>query len=103
MARGKAREVREVRKTSLACEVKKAAWACQQFTPSRDNGAVRSLPVTPDVLDENVPREIARQGGVKPYPAHAVLINEGDEADSSTSSSAAESRSTRPTPRARKS
>ena len=26
-------------------------------------------------------REIAHKGGVRPYPAHAVLINEGDAAD----------------------
>lgn len=37
--------------------------------------------VTPDVLDQGLLREIARQGGVKPYPAHAVLINEGDTSD----------------------
>jgi len=43
---------------------------------------VRPVPVTPDVLNESLLREIARQGGVKPYPAHSVLINEGDEADS---------------------
>ena len=38
--------------------------------------------VTPDVLDPGLLRDIARQGGVKPYPAHAVLINEGDSSDS---------------------
>lgn len=43
---------------------------------------MRSPPVTPDVLDEGLLREIARQGGVKPYPAQAVLINEGDASDS---------------------
>ena len=38
--------------------------------------------VTPEVLDAGLLRDIARQGGVKPYPAHAVLINEGDSSDS---------------------
>ena len=32
-------------------------------------------------LHEAVLREIAAQGSIKRYPAHAVLINEGDEAD----------------------
>jgi CRP/FNR family cyclic AMP-dependent transcriptional regulator len=43
---------------------------------------VRSLPVTPDALDEAILREIAREGGIKLYPANAVLINEGDATDS---------------------
>jgi len=43
---------------------------------------MRAVPVTPDVLDPGLLREIARQGGVKPYPAQAVLINEGDASDS---------------------
>ena len=43
---------------------------------------MRTPPVTPDVLDPGLLREIAMQGGVKPYPAQAVLINEGDSADS---------------------
>ena len=38
--------------------------------------------ITPDVLDPGLLREIAMQGGVKAYPAQAVLINEGDLADS---------------------
>jgi len=38
--------------------------------------------VTADVLDEVLLREIAQQGGIKPYPANAVLINEGDASDS---------------------
>ncbi len=37
---------------------------------------------TPDMLDDHLVREIARRGGVKPYPANAVLINEGDTNDS---------------------
>jgi len=37
--------------------------------------------VTADVLDLDLLREIARQGGVRSYPAHAVLINEGDTSD----------------------
>ncbi len=43
---------------------------------------MRAPPVTPDVLDPGLLREIAKQGGVKPYPSQAVLINEGDSADS---------------------
>ena len=43
---------------------------------------MRSRSVTPDVLDQALLREIAHQGGVKPYPAQAVIINEGDAADS---------------------
>ena len=43
---------------------------------------MRAAPVTPDVLDPGLLREIAMQGGVKPYPANAVLINEGDSSDS---------------------
>jgi CRP/FNR family cyclic AMP-dependent transcriptional regulator len=38
--------------------------------------------VTPDVLDLDLLREIARRGGVKTYPANAILINEGDTTDS---------------------
>ena len=43
---------------------------------------MRAAPVTPDVLDPGLLREIAKQGGVKPYPAQAILINEGDSGDS---------------------
>jgi len=43
---------------------------------------MRKPPVTPDVLDVGLLRDIARQGGVKPYPSYAVLINEGDSSDS---------------------
>ena len=43
---------------------------------------MRSPVATPDVLDDHLLREIARRGGVKPYPAHAILINEGDTSDS---------------------
>ncbi|MEO6362806.1 MAG: Crp/Fnr family transcriptional regulator [Caldimonas sp.] len=42
---------------------------------------MRAPPVTPDVLDPGLLREIAMRGGVKPYPAQAVLINEGDASD----------------------
>ena len=38
--------------------------------------------VTPDVLPEGLLREIARRGGVRPYRANTVLINEGDTTDS---------------------
>jgi CRP/FNR family transcriptional regulator, cyclic AMP receptor protein len=37
--------------------------------------------VTADVLDFDLLREIARQGGVRSYPTNAVLINEGDTSD----------------------
>jgi CRP/FNR family cyclic AMP-dependent transcriptional regulator len=43
---------------------------------------MRSKEATADVLDEALLREIARQGGIKTYPAHSMLINEGDSADS---------------------
>jgi CRP/FNR family cyclic AMP-dependent transcriptional regulator len=36
----------------------------------------------PQVLKDSLLREIAAQGGVKRYPAGAVIINEGDVADS---------------------
>jgi CRP/FNR family cyclic AMP-dependent transcriptional regulator len=63
-------------------EVRKAVSGCEKFTSPRHNPGVRTAPVTPDVLDELLLREIARQGGIKPYPAHAILINEGDSSDS---------------------
>ena len=34
-----------------------------------------------DALDQPLLQRIAAQGGVKRYPAHAVIINEGDSAD----------------------
>ena len=43
---------------------------------------MRRSTVTPDVLDLELLREIARRGGVKSYPANAILINEGDTSDS---------------------
>jgi CRP/FNR family cyclic AMP-dependent transcriptional regulator len=43
---------------------------------------MRPPAVTPDVLDEGLLREIARRGGVRSYPMHAILINEGDTTDS---------------------
>jgi len=43
---------------------------------------VRPPQVTADVLDFDLLREIAHQGGVRSYPANAVLINEGDTSDS---------------------
>jgi CRP/FNR family cyclic AMP-dependent transcriptional regulator len=42
---------------------------------------MRTTQVTADVLDSELLREIARQGGVRSYPANAVLMNEGDESD----------------------
>jgi CRP/FNR family cyclic AMP-dependent transcriptional regulator len=43
---------------------------------------MRAPAATPDVLDEGLLREIARRGGVRTYPTQAILINEGDAADS---------------------
>ena len=43
---------------------------------------MRTPQVTADVLDFELLREIAHQGGVRSYPANAVLINEGDTSDS---------------------
>jgi CRP/FNR family cyclic AMP-dependent transcriptional regulator len=43
---------------------------------------MRRSTVTPDVLDLELLREIARRGGVRAYPANAILINEGDTSDS---------------------
>jgi len=37
--------------------------------------------LTADVLDQELLRDIARRGGVKRYPANAILINEGDTSD----------------------
>ena len=37
---------------------------------------------TSDTLDDALLREIAGKGGIKRYPAHAILINEGDSSDS---------------------
>lgn len=39
-------------------------------------------PAGPDALHDELLREIAARGNVKQYPAHAVIINEGDAADS---------------------
>ena len=33
---------------------------------------------TADTLDDALLREIAGKGGIKRYPAQAILINEGD-------------------------
>ena len=42
---------------------------------------MRTPPVTADVLDPGLLREIARRGGVRSYPAQSILINEGDASD----------------------
>jgi CRP/FNR family transcriptional regulator, cyclic AMP receptor protein len=39
-------------------------------------------PADPSILKEAVLRQIAAQGGVKRYPANAVIIHESDDADS---------------------
>ena len=41
-----------------------------------------TTPPSPDPLHDDLLREIAARGNVKQYPAHAVIINEGDAADS---------------------
>jgi CRP/FNR family cyclic AMP-dependent transcriptional regulator len=43
---------------------------------------MRSSSATPAVLDDELLREIASQGGVHHFPANAVLISEGDSSDS---------------------
>jgi CRP/FNR family transcriptional regulator, cyclic AMP receptor protein len=63
-------------------EVRKAVIRCEKFTLPSHNPQVRTAPVTADVLDELLLREIAQQGGIRPYPANAVLISEGDSSDS---------------------
>jgi CRP/FNR family cyclic AMP-dependent transcriptional regulator len=40
-----------------------------------------ALPATLDALDQQLLRAISEQGGIKRFPAHAVIINEGDTAD----------------------
>ncbi len=42
---------------------------------------VRKAAATVDVLDDSVLRSIAARGGVRTYPAHAVLVNEDDRSD----------------------
>jgi CRP/FNR family cyclic AMP-dependent transcriptional regulator len=38
-------------------------------------------PATPDVLDDQLLRAVAARGGVRAYPAHAVLVTEEDRSD----------------------
>jgi CRP/FNR family transcriptional regulator, cyclic AMP receptor protein len=38
--------------------------------------------VSPDILQEDLLRAIAITGGIKTFPANAIIINEGDETDS---------------------
>jgi CRP/FNR family transcriptional regulator, cyclic AMP receptor protein len=47
----------------------------------RQNPGVTSPTADAKVLNDSLLREIASTGGVKRYPANAVLINEGDVAD----------------------
>jgi CRP/FNR family cyclic AMP-dependent transcriptional regulator len=72
----------DLRRGDGARHVQKATGGCGIFTPGRDNAGMRSAVATLDVLDEALLREIAARGGVKTYPAHAVLITEGDDSDS---------------------
>jgi len=41
----------------------------------------RPAPATPDALDDDLLRAIAGRGGVRSYPAHAVLVTEDDRSD----------------------
>ena len=43
---------------------------------------MHDAPLTVEALSDSLLREIAAQGGLRRFPAHAVLINEGDVADS---------------------
>ena len=52
------------------------------FTAAHQNRAVRTPPATPAVLSDELLREIASQGGMRHFPAHAIFINEGDASDS---------------------
>jgi CRP/FNR family transcriptional regulator, cyclic AMP receptor protein len=47
----------------------------------RQNPGVTSPTADAKLLNDSLLREIASTGGVRRYPAHAVLINEGDVAD----------------------
>lgn len=40
-----------------------------------------AAPTSPEILDDALLREIAAQGGVRRFPAHSILINEGDASD----------------------
>ncbi len=62
-------------------EVQKTSAASAIFTP-RDNRDVSAPTPTSDTLDDALLREIANKGGIKRYPAQAILINEGDSGDS---------------------
>ena len=50
--------------------------------PARDNRGVPAPTSRADTLDDALLREIAGKGGIKRYPAQAILINEGDASDS---------------------
>jgi CRP/FNR family cyclic AMP-dependent transcriptional regulator len=43
---------------------------------------MHNVPLTVEVLSDSLLREIAAQGGLRRFPPHAILINEGDVADS---------------------
>jgi len=49
---------------------------------ARHNRGVQAPTSTADTLDDALLREIAGKGGIKRYPAQAILINEGDSSDS---------------------
>ena len=61
--------------------MQKTSAASAIFTP-RDNREVSAPTPTSDTLDDALLREIAGKGGIKRYPAQAILINEGDSSDS---------------------
>lgn len=52
------------------------------FTSVHQKAAMPESPAPPEVLDDALLREIAAQGGVRRFPARAILINEGDSSDS---------------------
>lgn len=70
------------RNTPRARPVNKPVEPCDLFTAPLHNVAVNSPPAHVHSLGEDLLREIAGRGGLRPYPANAVLINEGDASDS---------------------
>src|SRR4051794_4613414 len=61
---------------------RKAADRVHYSHPARDNRGVPAPTSRADTLDDALLREIAGKGGIKRYPAQAILINEGDSSDS---------------------
>lgn len=42
---------------------------------------MRREPVTPEVLPDGILKAIAARGGVRTYPRHSIIINEGERSD----------------------